>query len=414
MSKLILTEKSNPISKAWIMLFWLLVVQVIVSLLGRSMSPLAPLLADDFSLSKFQVGLLPSAFFLGQLLISLPAGFLTDRFGSRKIMLFLVISLSISFGTFTFVHHFGLLLLFVFFGGLSYGCIHPVTNRGIIYWFPLNKRGTAMGIKQMGVTAGSALSVLILLPVALQWGWRIALLVSVTLLLIIGFLTYFFYQDPHVDLVKMHVSLPIFFHSIWQLMKEKPLLIVTLSAMGLNAIQMTLNTYLIFFALEQLKFSIIIAGSLLLVSELSGAVGRIIWGIVSDRMFGGRRLIVLMIVAILSLVGCVLMAFMSEGISLWVVILVSILFGLSVSGFNGIWMNIATESVSKENTGLVSGFSIALGSFGVVFGPPVFGAMLEITNSYSIAWFLLGALSIIVFFLIVWAGKLYHKAGIKI
>lgn len=103
-------------------------------------------------------------------------------------------------------------------------------------------------------------------------------------------------------------------------MKERPLLIVTLGAMGLNAIQMTLNTYLIFFAHEQLKFSIIIAGSLLLVSELSGAIGRIFWGVVSDRLFGGRRLIVLMIVAILSLLGCVMMALMSEGISFWIVI----------------------------------------------------------------------------------------------
>ena len=413
MGELQLTKNTQTLKQAWFMLCWLLILQVLVSLLGRSISPLAPLLADDFMLSKFQVGLLPSAFFLGQLLISLPAGFLTDRYGSRTMMLALIIILGTSVGGIALMTNLGLLLFFVFLAGLSYGFIHPVTNRGIIYWFPAEKRGTAMGIKQMGVTAGSALSVVILLPLALEWGWRNTLFISVLILFVIGFASYLFYRDTSAANVHMHVRLTTFFSSIGQLLKEKPLLFVTFSAMGLNAIQMTLNTYLIFYVHEQLKFTLFVAGSLLLLSEISGAVGRIAWGVISDRFFGGRRIIILLILAILSFLGCLLMAFMLEGVILWLVVLATIFLGLSVSGFNGIWMNVATESVSREKAGLVSGFSITFGSFGVVLGPPIFGFILETTQSYMVAWLLLGGLSILVFLFTLWAGVLYKKAELN-
>ena len=48
-----------------------------------AVAPLAPLLLEDLHLSRAQVGLFLPAIYLGGVAMSLPAGWLTDRFGAR-------------------------------------------------------------------------------------------------------------------------------------------------------------------------------------------------------------------------------------------------------------------------------------------------------------------------------------------
>ncbi|SDZ81407.1 hypothetical protein SAMN05421743_101298 [Thalassobacillus cyri] len=59
----------------WRMLLWLLMAQIMVAFIGRSLGPLGVLIEEDLSLTKAQVGLLPSALFLGQAVASIPTGF---------------------------------------------------------------------------------------------------------------------------------------------------------------------------------------------------------------------------------------------------------------------------------------------------------------------------------------------------
>ncbi|WP_144319760.1 MFS transporter [Geobacillus sp. Y412MC52] len=68
------------------MLGWLLLTQIMVDFVGRSLALLSPLIENDLHLSKVQVGMLMSALFLGQSLISLPSGYWVDRVGSRFLL----------------------------------------------------------------------------------------------------------------------------------------------------------------------------------------------------------------------------------------------------------------------------------------------------------------------------------------
>jgi len=51
-----------------------------------SVAPLAPLFRDDLGLSRAQVGLFLSAVYLGGVLMSLPAGWVTERLGIRSTL----------------------------------------------------------------------------------------------------------------------------------------------------------------------------------------------------------------------------------------------------------------------------------------------------------------------------------------
>lgn len=144
------------------------------------------------------------------------------------------------------------MLVFVVIGGLGYGAMHPVSNRGIIYWFTQTQRGTAMGIKQMGVTLGSALSAVILLPVAAAYSWRTAVIGAAMLLILTGVISFFRYRDSDsAPSVNSSQRLSVFYKSMWAMVRNRPLLLVSISALGLNGAQMCLNTYLVLFAYKK-------------------------------------------------------------------------------------------------------------------------------------------------------------------
>ncbi len=390
---------STPANMAspWKMLLWLLMAQIMVAFIGRSLGPLGVLIEEDLSLSKAQVGLLPSALFMGQALASIPAGFITDRVGSRPLLLVLSLCLGTSFLIMTLQSAFWLVLLLVMIGGLGYGGMHPTTNRGIIYWFSQKQRGTAMGIKQMGITFGSALSAILLLPLAASYGWRPVVFIACLGLVIIGLIAFLLYRDPSQQAVQREK--PTFrsvYSSILNMVKNKALLLISFSAMGVNGSQMCLNTYLVLFAYEQLGLSIVLAGMLLVVSEVGGSLGRVGWGVISDRLFDGKRLIILVFIACITLVASVVVAFIPAGTPFGLLIPIFLVFGFSVSGFNGIWMNLASELVPKEQAGLSSGFSITLGSIGVILIPPMFGVLVDQQQSYTFGWLLISGIMVVV------------------
>src|SRR5690606_41436843 len=70
------------------------------------------------------------------------------------------------------------------------------------------------------------------------------------------------------------------------------------------------------------------------------------------------RSIILMIIATITACVSFAVAMLPAHTPFWAMVPVTIIFGFCVSGFNGIWMNVATELVPREQAGAASGFSI--------------------------------------------------------
>ncbi|KAB2331411.1 MFS transporter [Bacillus mesophilum] len=409
MSKLKVKQGASILSEQWRMLVYLLMAQLLIAFVGRSIGPLGALIGEDLSLTKSQIGMLPAALFFGQAIISVPAGFLTDRYGSRNLLVLAAIFLGAGFLVMTFTVHFLLILFLVMIGGMGYGAMHPITNRGIIDWFSLNQRGTAMGIKQTGVTAGSALAGFILLPLSVEYGWRIVLMSGCLLLVFSGFVSYWLYRDsPKQSQPAANQGLTDFYKSMFGLMRNKSLMLVSFSAIGLNGSQMCLNTYLVLFVYEKFSISLVLAGGLFVISELSGTLGRITWGIISDIVFKGNRIIILLIISVLTAVSSTIVALLPSA-SFALLVPIIMLFGFSVSGFNGIWMNLASEIVPPQQAGIASGVSLMFGSMGVMIVPPLFGFMVDETGNFMFGWLLITGLMFVVFFMLFYLSILNKR-----
>ena len=97
MNKTLVQDNAIVNINPWRMLTWLLIAQIMVAFVGRSLAPLGVLIGDDLTLTKAQIGMLPAALFLGQSLVAIPAGFMADRIGSKKLLFLLSLCLGLSF-----------------------------------------------------------------------------------------------------------------------------------------------------------------------------------------------------------------------------------------------------------------------------------------------------------------------------
>lgn len=136
------------------------------------MSPLSPFFLEGFRLTRFEIGLLLPAVYVGTFAFSVPAGRVADRFGARVCLtgglalgglMLLVGAAAPSFTAFL-----GCLVII----GVGWSIVNPALGSAILGLFAVRERGVAMGIKQMGQTVGGIAAALVLPAVAEWWGWR--------------------------------------------------------------------------------------------------------------------------------------------------------------------------------------------------------------------------------------------------
>src|SRR4051812_9978869 len=139
-----------------------------------AINTLAPFYQTDLGLSRAQIGMFFTAFYLGMAALSFAAGWLADRLGVRSITLAGHLGLGLSIATAAFAPSFAWAFAIFFFAGLGYSFLNPASTRGVMEWFSREERATAMGIKQTGVPIGGVVTAGGAPALVLLAGWRAA------------------------------------------------------------------------------------------------------------------------------------------------------------------------------------------------------------------------------------------------
>ncbi|MBD8032736.1 MULTISPECIES: MFS transporter [Solibacillus] len=379
---------------------WLIVLsQLFTAFVGRSLNPFAAYIGESFTLTSFQIGFLPTALFVGQFLATLPMGFLADKVATHRLLLLLMSIVGSGFLLLATIDgNYFIALLFIMLAGLGYGGMHPVTNKMLVQLYPIQKIALPMGMKQMSITLGSALSSIVLIAIAEYIGWQQTIAMASLLLLVIGIFVYMLLK-PYEETFSSHSATEVSLISqMKKLMKSTPLFFSTLVALILMGIQVTFNTYLLLYLIEIKVWAVYLAGLALACSEIFGALGRVLWGVISDKFLRSNRWIVLFIIA-LWLPSALFGLHIVQDRLLLLMVIATI--GFSLSGFNGIWMNLAVESVPETLSGSASGYSVTFASVGVFIIPPLFGYILDQTSYLHAGAFLACASSLCALIIIV-------------
>lgn len=388
-------------SYRWVILAIVFLAQLSISLSSLSVAPLAPLIQSELSLSKAQLGLFSAASSAGTIVVVLWAGALTDLHGARRLMCLGQVVIALFMVGIAFAGSFSQAILVMLGVGIGCGVLPPGLSKSVTTWFPRTSRGLAMGLKQSGVPVGGMIAASILPVVGLTLGWRATLALVGVWIMGAAIVTVLFCRDdyrPETDDERGSGMLAgmrsvIGNRSLWCL-STVSLLYVT--------VQMATLTYLALFLTEVVLVQvipdegprIIAAGGYLALCQAGGALGRIFWGVVSDRFFHGRRMPVLAIIGALSAISSAVIANLESGFPLWLLAVLLIFSGATVVGWNGLYQACITENVDRRHTGTGVGFSMTLSQLGAVAGPPLFGFIVDTSGSFRGAWLLLVCLCV--------------------
>jgi MFS family permease len=179
---------------------------------------------------------------------------------------------------------------------------------------------------------------------------------------------------------------------IGQFLGRPPFLVLLACGLALSCVQSSLMAYLTLFARETMALSVVTAAGLLAAAQVGGTLGRLGWGAVSDRAFGGRRRPGVVINACL---GAATYLVFASGAAppLPVAAAVAVLAGVGAFGWMGLYLALAAEVGGARHAGLLTGVAVAAAWSGVLIGPPLFGALLELTGTYHWPWTALAAVS---------------------
>ena len=157
-----------------------------------------------------------------------------------------------------------------------------------------------------------------------------------------------------------------------------------------SATQLSASTYLVLFLKETVHLSVVIAGSFLTLSALSGVAGRIFWGLVSDKVFAGRRKITLSLIGFITAIMAVLIALLFDTVPLWLLYIMVAIFGLSAFGWPSVFITFLAELGGEERAATAVGLGVSISNLGILIGPPIFGYIVDATQSYTYAWSIFG------------------------
>lgn len=372
----------------WAVLALLFLLQASASLVVLSFGPLAPFLQEDLNISRTQVGLFTSVVYASQVLLGLICGWLVDKFGVRRFLLLGPGIIGLFFIALSKTPSFAIALILVFLGGTGYVFINPSAAKALTYWFSPRTRATAIGIMKSGVALGGAIGGAVLPGLALMVGWRSALTSVAVTVIILGALAVIVYRESPSP---PSVEAPTFgLKELGRVLTNRSILLLGVAGVAYAAIQLSLMTYLVLFLKEVVLLPVVMAGTYLTVVGLSGIAGRILWSVISDRVFGGRRKVVLITVGFITGAMAVSVAFLATALPQWLLYVMMSIFGFTAVGWTAVFITFLAELAGKELVATGVGLGLTLVALGIVFGPPVFGYIVDTTHSYAVAWTVFG------------------------
>jgi MFS family permease len=386
-------NSSQRDSLRWTILGLISVSHIVGAAAQYGINTLAPFYKDELGLSRAQVGLFFSAFYLAMTGASFGTGWLADRLGVRKTTQLGHVGLGICITAAALSPSFESAGLSFFLAGVGYSFLNPASTIGVMTWFHRDERGTAMGIKQTGVPGGGVLAAILAPSLVLLIGWRGSLAALGIINFAFGFLFSLLWREPvsasiETDPAKRtDASLPPL--NVWALLPIS-------CATGIYLIgQLVLITYVPLYLKDVMGYSSYGASQALALTQAGAMIGRVGWGVASDRIFGGRRKIVLIVIGLLSVVLVGALSFMDRASSSFLLMPILFLAGVSLVGYQGVSYALIGEISGKARTGAGLGMMITINAGAATVGTPVFGYIVDRTGSYALAWQILaGAVAV--------------------
>ena len=178
----------------------LLVFLSIITFLDRNAISLASVrITGDLGLSDSQFGWILTVFTISYGLLEIPSGMWGDKFGEKKVIARIVLLWSFFTMLTGVVTGFASLLVVRFLFGAGEAGAYPNSAIAVRKWFPAEERGRAQSSIWMASRIGGAITPFIVVPMQINFGWRITFYALGALGLVWAIAWWWLYPTPPVE-----------------------------------------------------------------------------------------------------------------------------------------------------------------------------------------------------------------------
>ena len=346
---------------------------------------LMPFVQPDLQLTDTQIGMLSSGLSLTWAIAGFLVGRISDKLGSRKPVI--VVS-TIAFCLCSFVSgiasSFLMLLGARLLMGAAEGGVMPVSHSIIAAEVDEDKRGLAMGVGQnLGSNLlGSAAAPLVLVPVALAYGWREAFFLAAVPGLISAAIIWFFVKEPAAEVYSATDKPKA---TLGQAFADRNVQLCAVISVLLVSYLVCCWAFMPLYLMNDRGFDADTTKWLMATLGISAGIGSFVVAALSDRI--GRKPAIVGF----SLLGVILpLGAMFFTGSSWVLAAI-FFFGWALNGVFPIFMaTVPSESVDPRLTASLTGIVMGIGEvLGGVLSPFAAGMLSDSFGRSAVMWMML-------------------------
>ncbi|MEX1036805.1 MAG: MFS transporter [Sneathiella sp.] len=367
-----------------------LAMQTLATMAAFSAPTLAPKIAEDLGVDGHLIGFFVSTVYGIGIFSALLSPDFIQKFGAVRVGQFVMLGV-IAMLAIAGSGGLNALALCAVVLGIGYGATAPVSTHLLIPRTRPSVLNLVFSIRQIGVPLGGVLGALLLPFMAVEYGWRIAFwaqLVPAILLLL-----WFQYYRNSWDAGRNRTH-RLFRGELWRpfyLLRDSRLMrLLALASFSYAGIQLCFIGFMALHLTEKTGLSLIAAGQVLALYQIAGVASRPVWGWLADRYITSIRLLGLL--GLVMGLAAIAMGQLSDGWSIWFILLVAVVAGATASGFTGIAYGAFAAFSGQyrtEATALGSGAMFA----GVLIMPTVFGLIVGERADYWQAYVLMALIA---------------------
>ncbi len=375
-----------------------LAVQALASMAVIAPSVLAPVAAREFGAAPQAIGLFVAIVYFTAMIAGLAAGGLIARHGAFALCpaATALAGAGLALGCLGSV---ALVAAGAVLIGVAYGMVNPASSHILARRAPPGRIALVFSLKQTGVPIGGAVAGAVVPPLLLAFGWRGALAVLAAACVGAAFALLPARRalaDPRPAeralgarprLVGMAGPLRL-------VIGERRLRDLAFVSLTYAAVQVVFVTYFVAYLNLSLGYALVTAGLVYALGHGAGVLGRMVWGAVADRVLTPRTTLAL-IGALSALCGA-LTAASSPAWPLWAIVALTLLYGASAVGWNGVYLAEVARSAPAGQVGVATGGTQFFTFAGALTGPPVFAGVVSWTGSYALGFGLFALLPLAV------------------
>lgn len=239
---------------------------------------LLPALRSGAHLDLTRAGAVIACPTLGVLLALVAWGAAADRYGERIVMAIGLAAAGALLLVAAAMSGLAALAAGLVLAGAAGASVNAASGRVVLGWFAARERGLAMGARQTAQPLGVALASVTLPVLAARYGFRVALVFPAVLCLVVAALVAALVRDPPRPPARedgQRPPSPYRRPALWRVHGASALLVVP---------QFAVSAFALEFLVEQRHWDAAVAGRVLGVAALVGALGRLAAGAWSDRV----------------------------------------------------------------------------------------------------------------------------------